>query len=134
MFSFIQSFFWELLIILGSGVLFAIISFFSSPFTDPYLKPKKEKFIRWVKRKQGREKRVTVVSVRLFENGRTGEKRSGLPYEVELPYESIDENSMSIEESDRLIIEAINKKYGKNYSPRGVALNNVSPKKEIRYE
>lgn len=134
MFSFIQSFFWELLIILGSGVLFAIVSFFSSPFTDPYLKPKKEKFIRWIKRKQGKEKYVTVVSTKLFEDGGMGEDKEGLPYEVELPYESISERAMSMEEAQRLIVQAINKKYGKNYDPKQVFLNNVTPKKEVRYE
>ncbi|MCU5281490.1 hypothetical protein [Bacillus thuringiensis] len=47
--------------------------------------------------------------------GKVGLGKEETPYSIELPYENITQSTMPIEQSDKLIVDAINKKYGTNH-------------------
>ncbi len=54
------------------------------------------------------------------------------PFDVKVPYPDMDESeTMTIEESNRIIKEAIYKKYNKNYRSREFTLNNVGSTSDV---
>lgn len=47
--------------------------------------------------------------------GTVGLGKEEMNYSIELQHENITQSAMPIEQSDKLIVDAINKKYGTNY-------------------
>lgn len=88
---------------------------------------------RFIMRKLGMEKHKVVVCGKVFPKP-YGSGKELLSFEVELPFKDISDNIMPIRESDYLIMQALNKKYGRNFDTENYYFNNIRPKKVTYYQ
>ncbi|TXC89877.1 hypothetical protein FS935_16105 [Metabacillus litoralis] len=100
-------------------------------FLSLLIKPIRTRIINLFKRLIGRERHSVIVKCKVYPKGRYREK--GIPFEIELPYEDISEDSMPITKSNDLIIAEINRKYGRTFSPYENDLNEVYITKKKYY-
>lgn len=92
-------------------------------------RPVRTRALKWLKKVTGRTKYSVIVTGRIYPQYTPMEKRGGFPFEVELPYKDISEDSMPIRESDNLIYSAVNQKYGEDFYSNGYSMNHVSVRK-----
>lgn len=88
---------------------------------------------KFIMRKLGMEKYKVVVYGKIYPEP-WGSSKELFSFEVELPLKDISDWAMPIEESNYLIIQAINKKYARNFDTDNYYINNVTPRKVIYYQ
>ena len=101
-----------------------VIFFFVALIFKPLLLRIWGKVWKWFKRKTGRMKYSVIVTGKVYHEG-SQRGQQGFPFEVELPYKDVSEDSMPAEESDQLIYSAINKKYGTDFFRARYKMNYV---------
>lgn len=92
-------------------------------------KPIRVRIIKFLKRITGRTKYSVIVSGNIYPNYAMMTKDHRFPFEIELPYKDISEKAMPIAESDQLIYNAVNRKYGTNFYANEYHMNPVNVKK-----
>ncbi|MCE7792643.1 hypothetical protein K8O68_09470 [Salipaludibacillus sp. CUR1] len=108
-----------------------IVTIFGALFLLVF-KPLKKPVTKLIKRLKGKERHSVIVRCKVVARYNSNGGGKNL-YEVELPYKDISGDSMTLEESTQLIMQAINNKYGCSFNRHDYALNHLSYKKKTFY-
>lgn len=117
---------WESLL---SGLFLKFVIAVLFLFVTLIFKPIRVRILKFLKRITGRTKHSIIVSGNIYPNYARMTKEHRFPFEIELPYKDISDKAMPIAESDQLIYNAVNQKYGTKFYASEYHMNPVNVKK-----